>query len=226
VVKAHRKKARKPLPKAKILPKRGTATIKGEKELPRDTVSHLEKQKEMKFKDIHGPALDHAPLIPQPKLPQTKEEKITPPSGGWSKQDKNRSKLTTERKQSSLVSLSKEEPKFHPVSLFRPSETIYLSSQANRIRQQILSLDTSPFTIRYKDVKNLLLEIGIPIERSGGSHAHIKTPGHNLKTIVDLHYGWTDKYGPGAMASLRTLLMNLGLDQEEYVKERREDQSS
>lgn len=163
-----------------------------------------------KGSDITKPSLNKAKTNAIPKA------KIDKPIGGWSAKDKERS-AQSEVKMQSLF-LEKSSKTKNRQTQFHPESPITLSTGQHRTLQEILSLDTPMYTMTFERVRDLLEGIGIRVERNGGSHAHIYTPGHNMKILVDTHYGWTDAYGPGTMRNLRELMQNLGLDNNDFIK--------
>lgn len=138
--------------------------------------------------------------------------KPTKPQGGWSLKDQLRNAQAKEKQQDILAPRNDNQLK----TKFEPNEPINLTSGQHRTLQEIL--DAIPYSVTFNQVSDLLEAIGIKVARNGGSHAHINTPGHNIKTLVDIHYGWTDKFGRATMESLRELMINLSLDKEENIR--------
>lgn len=148
--------------------------------------------------------------------PLSLKQTIFKPEGGWSVKDQERNMSAKIKNQNNMVptnfSGKNVQIKFQPLTPFSLTSGQYNTLQA------ILSEETPAYTMTFDRVKDLLEAIGIKVERNGGSHAHIYTPGHNIKTLVDIHYGWTNKYGPGTMENLRILMQNLGLNDPKFVK--------
>lgn len=150
-----------------------------------------------------------------------KKEKVFKPIGGWSISDRRRN-AQSEAKMQSIASektakIGNEQIQFYP------ENPVTLTTGQYKTLQEILAEDTPKYTVNFEQVKDLLEEVGIKVERNGGSHAHIHTPGHNIKILVDIHYGWTSGYGPGTIKSLRQLMMNLGLNDDKFINSSRED---
>lgn len=100
---------------------------------------------------------------------------------------------------------------------FYPDNPINLTGGQYRTLQEIRAEDTPAYTVTFERVKDFLEGIDIKGDRTGGSHAHIHTPGHNMKILVDIHYGWTNGFGPGTMHNLRDLVVNLGFGDDTYI---------
>lgn len=160
---------------------------------------------------IASPSSAIITTAPMPSAPL----KPLKPQGGWSLRDQQRNTEASSKHQQRLTT-SLAEQKLH--TQFRPEKPIILSGGQFQTLQMILSEETPAYTLTFNKVRDLIEGLGIPVERrAGGSHAYIHTPGHNMKNLVDIHYGWTDKYGPGTMKNLRTLMQNLGLDNPNFV---------
>jgi hypothetical protein len=155
-------------------------------------------------------------------IKKEKPTAITPlkplkPEGGWSQRDQERS---LQSKAKVLCSSSTENNNEELGTKFYPDNPIFLTGGQYKTLQEILDETTPSFTLTFEKVKELLEAIGIKVDRNGGSHAHISTPGRNIKILVDVHYGWTNKFGPTTMNNLRNLMLNLGMDNSEFVKVR------
>ncbi|WP_032112659.1 type II toxin-antitoxin system HicA family toxin [Candidatus Paracaedibacter symbiosus] len=147
------------------------------------------------------------------KSTPSKSSKPTIPQGGWSLRDQQRNVEAKLKPQQPMKATTNEVLQIE----FQPKQPITLSASQYETLQEILNENAPAYRMTFNRVKDLLEAVGIKVERTGGSHAHIHTPGHNIKTLVDIHYGWTDKYGPGTMKSLRTLMQNLSLNNSDFV---------
>jgi predicted RNA binding protein YcfA (HicA-like mRNA interferase family) len=159
-------------------------------------------------------------ILPQQSSPSkahsspTKPLRPTIPQGGWSLRDQQRNAEAQLKPQPARDDSTKEVVQVE----FQPDHPITLSAGQYETLQEILNETAPAYKMTFNRVKDLLEAVGIKVERNGGSHARIHTPGHNVKTLVNIHYGWTDKYGPGTMKSLRTLIQNLSLDNPDFVR--------
>ncbi|AIK96102.1 hypothetical protein [Candidatus Odyssella acanthamoebae] len=159
------------------------------------------------------------PSLPNPHSPTkvkfkpAKPIKPTIPQGGWSHKDQQRNAETKLKAQAAVEARANEGTQIE----FQPDQPITLSAGQYQTLQEILDENAPAYKMTFNRIKDLLEAVGIKVERNGGSHARIQTPGHNIKALVDIHYGWTDKYGPGTMKTLRTLMRNLSLDNPNFV---------
>ena len=161
-------------------------------------------------------AVSVAPTATKKKT--VKKERVIIPAGGWSTKDKIRSSDAVTKKQTHLIESKSEGAAVQ--TIFQPATEITLTDSQYDTLQAIRSPTTLEYTLTYDPVVSLLEAIGIIVDRkSGSSHAHIFTPGHNMKILMEPH-GWTDAYGHKTMTKLRNLMKNLSLNDNKFIKDR------